>query len=41
MTKGKGKRKTVYRNSDDGRFITKKQAEKKPKESEKERVRIK
>ena len=41
MAKDKGKRKTVYRSSVNGRFITKKQAEKKPKESEKERVRIK
>lgn len=40
MTK-KSNRKTrdVYRSADDGRFITKKQADRKPKESVKERMK--
>lgn len=33
------KKKIVYRDSESGEFITKKEAEKKPKTSEKERVR--
>jgi hypothetical protein len=32
-------KKTVYRDSDKGRFITKKEADRHPKTSEKERVR--
>jgi len=39
MAKGKSKTQTVHRNSVDGRFITKKDAEKKPRESEKERIK--
>ena len=34
----KPERKTVYRNSVDGQFITKKAADRNPRESEKERV---
>ena len=33
-------KKTVYRDSNDGQFITKREAEQNPRESEKERVRI-
>jgi hypothetical protein len=33
-------KKTVYRDSRDGQFITKREAEQRPKTSEKERVRI-
>jgi len=39
MAKGKGKTQTVYRSSVDGRFITKRKAERNPKQSEKERIR--
>jgi len=39
MAKSQPARKTVYRDSDKGRFITRKEAEKNPKTSEKERVR--
>lgn len=34
------KRKTVYRDSKDGQFITKKEAERRPATTEKERVRV-
>jgi len=34
------KKKTVYRDSTDGQFTTKKDAEKRPRETEKERVRV-
>ena len=37
----KEKKKTVFRDSEDGQFTTKKYAEKNPKTTEKERVRIK
>jgi hypothetical protein len=33
-------KKTVYRDSKDGQFVTKREAERKPSEYEKERVRI-
>lgn len=36
----KEERKTVYRDSKDGQFVTKREAESKPSEYEKERVRI-
>jgi hypothetical protein len=39
MAKGKAKIKTVHRSSVDGKFITKKQAEKNPRESVKERIK--
>lgn len=39
MAKGKAKTKTVHRSAVDGKFITKKQAEKKPRESVKERIK--
>ena len=38
MSKFKEPRKTVYRNSDDGRFVTKRYAEGHPKTTERERV---
>ena len=41
MGKGKGKTQTVHRSSVTGKFITKKEADKKPRESEKERIRKK
>ena len=37
----KEKKKTVYRDSEDGQFTTRKYAEKNPKTTEKERVRVK
>jgi hypothetical protein len=39
-SKNDAPRKTVYRGSDDGKFVTKKYAETHPKTTEKERVRI-
>ena len=36
----KEQKKTVYRDSEDGQFTTKKYAEKHPKTTEKERVRV-
>jgi hypothetical protein len=39
MGKEKEPRKTVYRDSKDGQFVTKREAERKPSEYEKERVR--
>lgn len=38
MSNPKGPRKTVYRNSDDGRFVTERYANTHPKTTEKERV---
>lgn len=38
-SKPQPQRKTVYRDSDKGRFVTEKYAEKHPKTTEKERVR--
>jgi len=38
MSNPKGPRKTVFRNSDDGRFVTEKYADRHPKTTEKERV---
>lgn len=35
------KKKTIYRDSEDGQFVKKEYAEKHPKTTEKERVRIK
>lgn len=40
MNKNKQKTKTIYRDSDKGRIVTKEYAEKHPKTTEKERVRI-
>lgn len=40
MSKDKPKTKTVYRDSDSGKFSTKKEAEKSPKTHEKERIKI-
>jgi len=40
MRKGKTKRRTIYRSSVTGKFISRKQAEKKPRTTEKERVKI-
>jgi hypothetical protein len=40
MAKNSEPKKTVYRDSKDGQFVTKKEAERKPSEYEKERVRI-
>lgn len=37
---GKEPRKTVYRDSKDGQFIPKKEAERRPSTTEKERVRV-
>ncbi len=37
----KEKKKTVYRDSEDGKFTTKKYSDKHPKTTEKERVRVK
>ncbi len=37
----KEKKKTVYRDSVDGQFITREEAESRPRETEKERVRVK
>jgi|GEM_PF-1823279 len=39
MRKGKTKRRTIYRSSVTGKFISRKQAEKKPRTTEKERVK--
>jgi hypothetical protein len=36
----KGTRKTVYRDSKDGQFVTRREAEQRPNETERERVRI-
>ena len=41
MTKHKEEKKTVYRDSEDGQFVKQEYAEKHPKTTEKERVRIK
>lgn len=38
MSKTQGPRRTVYRDSGDGQFVTKKYAESHPKTTEKERV---
>jgi hypothetical protein len=40
MPKEKEQKKTVYRDSEDGQFVTKRYAEQHPKTTEKERVRI-
>jgi len=40
MKKGKTKTRTIYRSSVTGKFIPRKQAEKKPRTTEKERVRM-
>jgi len=40
MAKQKPKTKTAYRSADDGQFVTKKEAEKKPKEHVKEKIII-
>lgn len=40
MAKEKEPKRTVYRDSKDGQFVTKKEAERKPSEYEKERVRV-
>jgi len=40
MSKKSEPKKTVYRDSKDGQFVTKKEAERRPNETEKERVRI-
>jgi len=40
MGKGKIKTKIIYRSSVTGKFISRKQAEKKPRTTEKERVKI-
>ena len=40
MSKEKEPRKTVYRDSKDGQFVKKQEAERKPSEYERERVRI-
>ena len=39
MSPLKGPRKTVYRDSEDGQFVTKEYADKHPKTTEKERLR--
>lgn len=41
MAKNPEPKKTVYRDSKDGQFVTKKEADRNPREYEKERVRIK
>lgn len=40
MTSKNDEKKTVYRNSEDGKFVKQEYAEKHPKTTEKERVRI-
>lgn len=40
-SKSSGSKRTIYRNSETGRITTKKYAEKHPRTTEKERVRIK
>lgn len=40
MAKEKETRKTVYRDSDEGKFVTKEYADKHPKTTERERVRV-
>jgi hypothetical protein len=40
MAKEKEQKRTVYRDSKDGQFVTQREAERKPSEYEKERVRV-